>query len=116
MNPQREWLVGCTVGAWIGLMFIYAPVVGAVLVVAFAIPAAIGRSLAAIAGLFIGSGGVVLMIIALMNWNCAGLYGGADEGCGPPDLTGRLIAGGVMLAIGLALTLASVTRSRRMAP
>jgi hypothetical protein len=89
--------------------------VGAVLFVAFAIPAAIGRSLAAIAGLLVGSGGVMLMMIALANANCTGLSGGSGDGCIPPDVTGWLIAGGVMLAIGLALMLASLMRSRRMA-
>lgn len=52
------------------------------------------------------------MMIALANANCVGLYGASDEGCTPPDLTGWLIAGGLMLAIGLGLTLLAGIRSR----
>ena len=112
MTRLRHALAGWTVRASTGLMLVYTPGAGAVLLVAFAIPAAIGRSLAAIAGLFLGAGGVILMIIALANANCARLYGGSDEGCTPPDLTGWLVAAGAMVAIGLALALATVTRSR----
>lgn len=116
MNRLRQALAGCTVGAWAGFLLVYLPVVGAVLFVGFAIPAAVGRSLTAIAGLFLGSGGVILMMIALTRANCVGLYGGSDEGCSPPDLTGWLIAGGVMLAIGLALAFTTAKQTRRMGP
>ncbi|HEX2756314.1 MAG TPA: hypothetical protein VHM48_12670 [Candidatus Limnocylindrales bacterium] len=115
MNPRRDWLAGCTVGAWTGFALVYAPVVGAVLFVAFAVPAAIGRSLAAIGGLLVGSGAVMLLMIALANWNCAGLFAGNDSGCTPPDLTGWLVAGAAMALLGGVLTVLAIVGSRRRA-
>ena len=107
MSPRGNWLAGLTVGAWAGFFLVYFPVVGAVLFLGFTIGAAIGRSLEAMAGLLVGAGAAILLMLALANSNC-------QSGCTPPDLTGFVVVGSAMALIGAALTLRIIRRSRRI--
>jgi hypothetical protein len=116
MNPRRDWLAGLVVGAWAGFCLVYFPIIGAVLLVGFSIGAAIARSPAADGGLLAGAGGLILLMLALANWNCAGNYGLHDGACTPPDLTRFLIEGSAMaLGGGIVTVLARVTSRRARA-
>jgi hypothetical protein len=114
VNPRGDWLAGCVLGAWSGFSLVYVPPFGAILFVAFLIPAAILRAPAAIPGLLVGSGGVMLQVIALATWSCTNVNSRAGESCTPPDVTGLLVAGFAMVLIGGALTARAVIRSRRI--
>ena len=114
MRQRRDWLAGCVVGAWSGFGLVYAPVYGIVLMLAFAIPAVIGRTrLAAIGGLLGASGGMILLILGLANLNCAALYSGNGGGCTPADLTGWLVAGLAMVLAGAVPTIVAMAQWRR---
>jgi uncharacterized membrane protein len=113
VNPRRDWFAGCVLGAWTGSCLVYFAIVGAVLIVGFAIGAAVGRSLAAIGGLLLGAGGVMILMLGLANWQCAQDNARANEGCTPPDLTGFLVAGASMALIGRVLTARAIVGSRR---
>jgi hypothetical protein len=113
MNPRRDWLAGLVVGAWAGFYLVYFPFIGAVLIVGFSIGAAIGRSLAADGGLLAGAGGLILMMLALLKWNCAGNYGLQDGACTPPDLTGFLIEGSALALGGGIVTVLALVTCRR---
>jgi hypothetical protein len=113
MRPRRDWFAGLVAGAWIGFALVYFAIVGAVLFVGFAVGASIARSLAAVGGLLVGAGGVMLPMLALANWNCAGNFGTDDGACTPPDLTGWLVAGSAMAIIGFGVTVVAIARSRR---
>jgi len=111
MNQRRAWLAGLVVGAWAGFLLVYGLVLGMLLVLAFAILAAIGRrSMAAIGGLLLGAGAILLMIIALANVNCTGLFAHENDACTAPDLTGYVVAGSEMALIGGAFTALSIRR------
>jgi uncharacterized membrane protein len=109
MNPRRDWFAGVVLGAWIGFSLIYFAIVGAVLLIGFAIGAAIARSLAALGGVLLGAGALLLLILALANANCAGLFDHDEGGCTPPDLTGFLVAGLAMALVGGVLTIRAIT-------
>jgi hypothetical protein len=113
VNARRDWLAAFVLGAWTGFCLVYFAIVGAVLVVGFAIGAAIGRSLAAIGGLLFGAGGVMILMLALANWRCTQDNARANEGCSSPDLTGFLVAGALMALSGAVLTARDIVESGR---
>jgi hypothetical protein len=115
MNRRRDWLAGLVFGVWAGLLLIYGLVAGVLLVLGFVILAAIDRSRIAFGGLFVGGGAALLLIVALVNLNCAGLYGLDDGGCVPPDLTGWPVTGSVIAMAGVVLTVVIVIRYGRLA-
>jgi hypothetical protein len=112
MNPRGDWLAGSVAGAWIGFLLGYGFVVGAVLFVGFAIAAARARSLVAIGGVLLGSGGVMLLMVGLANANCTGTFGQRHGACTPPDLSGLLVAGLVLAVAGIVLTVHEIGASR----
>jgi hypothetical protein len=105
VNRRRDWFAGVVVGAWTGFSLVYVAIVGAVLFVGFVVGAAIGRSMVAIGGQFIGAGAVILLMLALANANC-------DSGCTPPDLTGWLVAGSAMATVGSLITVVAIVGPR----
>jgi hypothetical protein len=112
VSPRRDSFAGFVLGAWIGFALVYFAIVGAVLLIGFAIGAALGRSLAALGGVLLGAGALLLLILALANANCAGLFDHGEDACTPPDLTGFLVAGLGMTLIGGVLTVRAVGASR----
>ena len=112
MNPRRDWFAGLVLGAWAGFALVYFAIVGAVLIVGFAIRATIARSVAALGGMLLGVGALLLIMLGLANANCAGNFGEHDGGCTPPDLTGFLVAGSAMALTGISLTVRAVRADR----
>jgi hypothetical protein len=113
LNPRGDWLAGCVLGTWAGFCAVYVPPFGLILFLAFAVPAMIIRSLAETSGLLLGTGAMMLWVIALANWNCAQDNARAGESCSPPDLTGFVMVGSAMGLIGGVLTVRALRRSRR---
>jgi len=112
VNPRGDWLAGCVTGTWAGFCALYVPTVGLILFIVFAVPALILRSMAATTGLLVGTGTMMLLVIALANWNCAQDNSRPGESCTPPDLTGFLVAGLTMALMGGVLTIGAIRKAR----
>jgi hypothetical protein len=56
---------------------------------------------------------VIVLMLALANWNCVANYGLHDRACTPPDLTGFLIEGSAMALGGGIVTVLALLTSRR---
>lgn len=106
---RRNWLAGLAVGASAGFFFAELPTLGAVLVVAFAVPAIVSRDrIAALGGLLVGIPAMWLTIIGVATARCAAFDAQPGQECGMGDVLGWVgIALGV-LAIGLVLTIRSM--------
>ena len=113
LNPRGDWLAGCVLGTWAGFCAVYVPPIGLMLFVLFALPGAILRSFPALSGLLVGTGAMMLTVIALANWSCAQDNARAGESCTPPDLTAWLVAGSVLAIAGGIPTARAVVGSRR---
>ena len=113
MNPRGDWLAGCVLGTWAGFCSVYVPVFGLILFVVFAVPALILRSLPATTGLLVGTGSMMLLVIALANWSCAQDNARAGESCTPPDLTPWLVAGSAIVIAGGVLTIRAIGGPRQ---
>jgi hypothetical protein len=113
-RSRRGWLSGLTVGAAAGFASLEIPPLGWLLILAFAIAAAVvGPRIASLGGLLVGVGGIWIVLLGRTALTCTAA--GDELGCQAPDLEPWLMAGGAMLAIGLVLTAAAVVRSRRSA-
>jgi hypothetical protein len=107
---RRDGLAGLTLGAWAGFLLIYGVVGGVALMLAFGVVAWRRRSWAALGGMFIGAGGLLILVLSLANLNCSGLYGSEGGSCASPDLTGLLLMGLLLLAVGAALSVLAAAR------
>jgi hypothetical protein len=100
------------VGVAAGFATLEFPTLGWLLVIVFAVIAAIlGPRIAAIAGLLTGLGSIWLVILGHVAISCQAT--GNELGCHAPDIEPWLIAGGAMLGGGVALTLVAFGRARR---
>lgn len=106
------WLSGVAVGVTAGFATLEIPSLGWLLVVAFALPAAlVGPRLAAIGGLLAGVGGVWIVLIGRVALTCTATDG--ELGCHAPGIEPWLAVGCAMLAAGLLLTIMAAIRSHR---
>jgi hypothetical protein len=111
-RARRGWLSGLAVGATGGFASLEIPLLGWLVIVAFAVPALIvGPRLASIGGLLVGVGGVWLALLGRVALTCQAT--GDELGCHAPDLQPWLRVGGAMLGIGVLLTIVATIRSRR---
>ena len=108
---RRGWLSGLVVGATAGFASLEIPPLGWLLLVAFAVPVAIGGPrIASIGGLLVGVDGIWIVLLGRVALACRAV--GDELGCHAPDLAPWLMAGGGMFAIGLTLTIVAAIRSR----
>jgi hypothetical protein len=111
-SPRSGWIPGLVVGAAGGMLSLVFPTVGWLIVAGFAVPALVGATrVAALGGLLTGIGAIWLALLGRVALQCRG-----DEGCQAPNQESWLVAAALMLGIGLALRLATVARSRGVAP
>jgi hypothetical protein len=104
---RRGWLAGFVVGVAAGCLTLEFPSLGWLLAIAFALPAAIvGPRAAAIGGLLAGLGAIWTVLIGHVALTCR-------AGCEDPGIERWLIAGGGLLAAGLALSAIAAWRRRR---
>ena len=110
-RARRGWLSGLAVGVTAGFATLEIPSLGWLLVVAFAVPAAIsGPRLAAIGGLLAGIGGVWMVLIGRVALTCTAT--GDELGCHAPGIESWLAVGCAILAAGLLMTRLAAIRSR----
>jgi hypothetical protein len=106
------WIPGFVVGVAAGFATLELPTLGWLLVIVFAIIAAIlGPRIAAIAGLLSGLGTIWLVILGHVAISCQAT--GDELGCHAPEIAPWLIAGGAMLAAGVAVTVVAFGLARR---
>jgi hypothetical protein len=112
-RPARAgWIPGFVVGVAAGFATLEFPTLGWLLVILFAIVAAIlGPRIAAIAGLLTGLGTIWLVLLGHVAISCQAT--GDEPGCHAPEIEPWLIAGGAMLGAGVALTGVAFGRARR---
>lgn len=109
---RSRWVAGLVVGVAGGFLALELPTLGYLIVILFAIPAAIrGPRLAAIGGLLTGFGTVWLLLLGRVALACQAPDG--EIGCHAPGIEGWLAVGGAVLAIGLALSIIAGIRAGR---
>jgi hypothetical protein len=108
---RRGWIAGVVVGVAGGLLALEIPTLGWLILVLFAVPAAIvGPRAAAIGGLVTGFGACWLVLLGRVAITC----GATDDelGCHAPGIEQWLAVSAGVLAIGLTLTAVSYVRAR----
>lgn len=112
-RTRSSWIAGLAVGAAAGFLALELPTIGYLILVLFAIPAAVvGPRAAAIGGLLIGFGGVWLLLLGRVAVSCRAIDG--EIGCQSPGIEQWLAVGAAVMAVGVALTIAAVVRGRRL--
>jgi hypothetical protein len=110
-RTRSGWIAGLTVGAAGGFLALEFPSLGWLILLVFAVPAAIvGPRPAAIGGLLSGLGGVWLLLFGRVAITCEAT--GGEIGCHAPGIEQWLAAAAAILAIGLALTIVGGIRDR----
>ena len=113
-RARRGWVAGVVVGVAGGLLALEFPTLGWLILVLFAVPAAIvGPRAAAIGGLLIGLGGCWLVLLGRVALTCRATV--EELGCRAPGIEPWLAASAVVLAVGLALTIVAFLRGRPLA-
>lgn len=111
-GTRSGWFAGLVVGVTAGFATLEIPTFGWLLVVVFAVPAAIvGPRAAAIGGLLTGLGAIWLVLLGRVAVTCQAR--GDEIGCHAPGIEQWLAVGAGMLAIGLALIVVARKRSRQ---
>jgi len=111
-RTRSGWIAGLTIGAAGGFASLEVPPVGWLIVILFAIPAAIvGPRAAAIGGLLTGAGALWLVLLGRVALTCRAA--GDEIGCQAPGIEPWLAAGGAMLVGGVALTALAIRQPRR---
>jgi hypothetical protein len=110
-RARPSWIAGIVVGVAGGFLALEFPTLGWLILVLFAVPAAIvGARAAAIGGLLTGFGAIWLALLGRVAITCRAADG---FGCQAPGIEPWLAVGAGMLAIGLALTTIAFVRARR---
>jgi hypothetical protein len=108
---RRGWIAGLVVGVAAGFATLELPTLGWLIVVVFAVLAAVmGPRAAALGGLLTGLGGIWLVLLGRVALTCQAT--GDELGCHAPGIEPWLVVGAAMLASGLALTLIAGVRAR----
>jgi hypothetical protein len=113
-SSREGWIAGLAVGAAGGFLALELPILGWGIVMAFAVIAVLrGPRLPAEAGLLTGVGTSWILLLGRGILECRAFNEVPGQGCSQPDLGPWLIAGGTMLALGVAGTVLAVGRTRR---
>jgi hypothetical protein len=113
-STREGWIAGLAVGAAGGFLALELPILGWEVVVAFAVIAGVrGPRLPAEAGLLLGLGASWVLVLGRGMLDCRAFNEVPGQECIQPDLGPWLIAGGTMLALGVAATAHAVGRARR---
>ncbi len=111
---RTNWLAGLAVGGCAGLLLGVWPTLGFVLLVAFAIPAAISRQRrAAASGLLVGLAGIWLLLVAIADARCSAFDAFPNQECVAPDLTGWVVVAVALFVVGVVGSVDLVRRGRR---
>jgi hypothetical protein len=114
MSSLGAWLAGAIVGVAAGTASLVFPTLGWALGAAFVLGALLSaQRLAAIGGELIGFGSAWIVLIRLADDRCQASASVPGQGCTGPDTSAWYLVGGVLVAAGIALTIAAVAWSRR---
>jgi hypothetical protein len=104
-DRASNWIAGFGLGGIIGILGGGIPVLAALLILAFLLPALRTRSpLAAFAGLLIGAPGFWLLLVGRATLACDAFDAQPGQECVGPNLTVWVAAASALLAAGLVLT------------
>ena len=107
----RSWLAGLVVGVAAGFLFAEWPTLGAVIAVAFVVPATFSRArLAALGGLLVGIPATWLTVIGLASAQCAEFDAGPGQECVMADVGPWVGVAVGLLIVGAASSLAAARR------
>jgi hypothetical protein len=110
-RARTTWIAGLVVGVAGGFLALEFPTLGWLILVLFAVPAAIvGARAAAIGGLLTGFGAIWLALLGRVAITCRAANG---FGCEAAGIEPWLAVGAWMLAIGFALTTTALVRTRQ---
>jgi hypothetical protein len=110
-RTRRDWLAGLVVGVVAGFWFAEWPTFGALIAVAFAVPAALSRTRpAALGGLLVGMPATWLMVIGLATARCAGFDAQPGQACVLADVGPWVAIAVGLLAVGAVASAASAAR------
>lgn len=110
-RARTSWIASLVVGVAGGFLALEFPTLGWLILVLFAIPAAIvGPRAAAIGGLLTGFGAIWLALLGRVAITCRAADG---FGCQAPGIEPWLAVGAGVLAIGAALTIVAFVRARQ---
>jgi len=108
---MRGWLAGLVVGVAAGFWLAEWPTLGALIALAFAVPAALSRArVAALGGLLMGIPAIWLTVIGLATARCADFDAGPGQECVMADVGPWAAVAVGLLILGAAASLAAVRR------
>ena len=108
-GPRQSWLAGLALGAIGGFLTLEFPVLGLAICLATAVVIwRTGRAMAGTGGLFVGIGGMWLLLFGRVALDCR-----VASGCTAPDIGTTVATSGGVLAIGLVVSAIVAVQSRR---
>ena len=109
-----NWIAGVVVGVAAGVLSLFFPTLGWLIAVAFLVGLIRASSrLPAIGGLFLGFGAAWLVILVRSHLDCRAFNAAPNQECREPDIGSWLAVAGVLLALGLLMTVVAWTRASR---
>jgi uncharacterized membrane protein len=109
-----NWIAGVVVGVAAGVLTLIFPTLGWLIVAAFLLGLirAVPR-VPAVGGLFLGLGAAWLVLLVRSHVECQAFDAAPNQECGDPDIGRWLAFGGVLLAIGVLVSVAAQIRASR---
>ncbi|HET9457606.1 MAG TPA: hypothetical protein VFO78_09705 [Candidatus Limnocylindrales bacterium] len=105
-DRTSNWIAGFGLGGFVGILLGVLPVLAGLLVAIFLLPVLRSRApLAAVGGLLVGAPGFWLILIGRAALACREFDAQLGQECVGPDLTGWAILAGILVAIGIVLSL-----------
>jgi hypothetical protein len=106
-----RWVQGVLFGCVIGAAVLEVPTLGLLALLLCVLWASIdGVRPAGMAGLLLGLGGAVVLLLVAANARCAAFNDAPNQGCTAPDVTPFLVVAGVLVAVGVVLTVLALRR------
>ena len=114
LRHRGNWIAGVVVGVAAGVVSLIVPTLGWLLAVAFLVGVIrAAPRLPAIAGLFFGFGAAWLVILVRSSLECQAFDAAPGKECGEPDIGSWLAIAGILLAVGVLLTVVAWARASR---
>ena len=108
-GPRESWLAGLILGAAGGFLMLEFPLLGLAICLAAAVVIwRTGSAMAGAGGLFVGIGGMWVFLFGRVALDCR-----SESGCTAPNIAAAVATSTGVLAIGLALSVLAVIRTRR---
>jgi hypothetical protein len=114
MRHRGNWIAGLVVGVAAGVLSLIFPTLGGLIAVAFLV--GVIRTtprLPAIGGLFFGFGAAWLVILVRSHLDCQAFDAAPGQDCVEPDIGPWLAVAGILLALGVLMTVVAWARASR---